>query len=156
MQRSVNRMLATAVALLLAVTATLVAQAPAHAAQSLAAGCYQSSCNGQDPSEKRCGDDARNLQAFWYQGSSPWLQNTLLELRYSPACDAAWVRTTGGDCFDIWRPCISVLQVQGGSEQWGGPSGGQRWTNMWSFRSTVRGCFRSGTDNHLDGCTAWR
>ena len=155
MQRSIRRSLATMVALLLTVAAALVAQTPARAAP-LKPLCYQSTCNGKNPEDTRCGDDARNLQAFWYQGSSPWLQNTLLELRYSQACDAAWVRTTGGDCFDIWRPCISVLQVQGGDEQWGGPSGGQRWTNMWSFRASVRGCFKSGTDYHLDGCTAWR
>jgi hypothetical protein len=128
-----------------------VAQEPAQAA-----GCWQSSCNDQDPSAKGCAGDARNLQSFRYAGSSPWLQDTVLELRYSPACDAAWVRTTGGDCFGMWRPCLSVLQVSGGPELWGGPGGGQRWTNMWSFRSTVRGCFRSGDDSHLDGCTAWR
>lgn len=123
---------------------------------ALAAGCYRNTCNGQDPQVMGCESGAYNLEAFWYRGPSPWLQNTLLELRYSPACDAAWVRTTGGDCFGIWRPCVSALQVSGGQEQWGGPSGGQNWTKMWSFRYYVRGCFRSGEDLHLDGCTAWR
>lgn len=118
--------------------------------------CYRSSCNGQDPEEMECANDARSLESFWYEGSSPWLQSTLLELRYSSACDAAWVRTTGGDCFDVWRPCVSALQVSGGEEQMGGPDGGQNWTRMWSFRYYVRGCFRSGVDLQLDGCTAWR
>ena len=148
---TVSGAMSLVIVLLTTLAVSLVAQEPANAA-----GCYRASCNAQDPQAKGCDADAYNLQSFWYQGSSPWLQGTLLELRYSPACDAAWVRTTGGDCFGIWRPCVSALQVQGGDEQWGGPSGGQRWTNMWSFRSYVRGCFKSGTDYHLDGCTAWR
>lgn len=146
-----QRHLLAFMAVVIGSTLTLVAEQPAYAA-----GCHQTTCNAQDPAATRCADDARSLESFWYQGSSPWLQNTLLELRYSPTCDAAWVRTTGGDCFGIWRPCVSALQVSGGEEQWGGPSGGQNWTRMWSFRHYVRGCFRSGEDLHLDGCTAWR
>ncbi|MEU7588886.1 DUF2690 domain-containing protein [Micromonospora sp. NPDC049230] len=130
---------------------TITTQQPAYAA-----GCQPGQCNDKDPQVTGCADDARNLESFRYQGSSPWLQNTLLELRYSPTCDTAWVRTTGGDCFDVWRPCVAVLQVSGGPELQGGPTGGQKWTNMWSFRYTLRGCFRSGNDLHLDGCTRWR
>ncbi|MEV0726210.1 DUF2690 domain-containing protein [Micromonospora purpureochromogenes] len=151
LSQGTRRVAAALAALVLGTVVAVAAQEPAHAA-----GCYRNTCNGQDPQAKGCANDARNLESFWYQGASPWLQNTLLELRYSPACDAAWVRTTGGDCLSSWRPCVSALQVSGGSEQWGGPSGGQKWTNMWSFRYLVRGCFRSGDDLHLDGCTAWR
>jgi uncharacterized protein DUF2690 len=152
-QRKTIRRAAMAIAAALIGLATTVgAPAPANAAAT----CYRSTCNGQDPQAQGCATGAYNLASFYYQGASPWLQGTLLELRYSAACDAAWVRTTGGDCFGIWRPCISVLQVQGGSEQWGGPAPGQRWTNMWSFRNNVRGCFESGDDYHLDGCTAWK
>ncbi|WP_441183092.1 DUF2690 domain-containing protein [Micromonospora sp. BQ11] len=146
-------MVSALAALVLGAAAALALQAPAQAQTPT---CKPSYCNNLDPQATHCADDARNVESFWYRGSSPWLQNTLLELRYSPACDTAWVRTTGGDCFDVWRPCVSVLQVSGGPELQGGPSGGQKWTNMWSFRSYVRGCFRSGADLHLDGCTAWR
>lgn len=138
-------------AIVLGVALSLVASTPASAA-----GCSWSSCNGKDPASMGCGADAYNLESFWYNGSSQWLQGTLLELRYSPSCHAAWVRTTGGDCFDVWRPCIAVLEVSGGSEQWTGPNGGQNWTNMWSFAQWVRGCFRSGVPLQQDGCTAWR
>ncbi|HZM78843.1 MAG TPA: DUF2690 domain-containing protein [Candidatus Limnocylindrales bacterium] len=144
--------LTAVLAVLIGCAVSLGIQQPAHAA-----GCYRSSCNAKDPQSMGCANDARNLESFWYNGASPYLQGTLLELRYSPACDAAWVRTTGGDCFDVWRPCISVLEVQGGAEQWGNPRGGQNWTAMWSFRYYVRGCFRSGyPDLRNDGCTAWR
>jgi hypothetical protein len=146
----VRNYMAAFLAILLASALTLITQHPASAA-----GCYRSSCNAKDPQVTGCAGDARNLESFWYGGSSPWLRNTLLELRYSPVCGAAWVRTTGGDCFDNWRPCMSALQVSGGDEQWGNPQGGQNWTHMWSFRNYVRGCFLSGGDLHLDGCTAW-
>ncbi|MEU4742485.1 DUF2690 domain-containing protein [Actinosynnema sp. NPDC023658] len=125
-----------------------------------AAGCYQSGCNGQDPQVTRCVDDARNLASFRYTGGNPYLQGALLELRQSPACDAAWVRVTDGDCFGEWRPCGAVLEVQGGTAQTTEPKPGQRWTAMWSFRNYVRGCFTN--PNYVTGgyvtdqCTAWR
>ncbi|MFB6395908.1 hypothetical protein [Polymorphospora lycopeni] len=125
-----------------------------------AALCHQSSCNGQDPGAKQCNDTSSgNLASFYYNGSDPYLAGVLLELRRSRNCDAAWARTTGLDCLPMWRPCGFVLQVQGGTEQLGGgPGGGQKWTNMWSFRQYVRACFIIWTTDdsyRTDGCTGW-
>ncbi|WP_414636339.1 DUF2690 domain-containing protein [Actinophytocola sp.] len=155
-RKTTIRSLLTALAVVAAAGGiTTVGQTPA-----LAAGCYRSSCNGQDPQSMGCGTDAYPLASFTYTGSNEFLRGSFLELRYSPACDAAWVRTTNGDCFGMWRPCGSVLEVSGGTAQQSEPHPGQMWTNMWSFRYYVRGCFTlpdwySGT-YVTDGCTSWK
>jgi hypothetical protein len=123
-----------------------------------AASCYRSSCNGVEPQAAGCASGARNLTSFVYGGSNQWLSGALLELRYSPACDAAWVRTTGGSCLGVWRPCSAGMQVSGGDEQGVNPGGRQNWSLMWSFRQYVRGCFfglDANGNEYRDGCTAW-
>ncbi|SMD24574.1 hypothetical protein [Lentzea albidocapillata] len=83
-----------------------------------------------------------------------------MELRRSPSCDTAWVRTTGGDCLDPWDPAAPSWEVRGGTAQFVDPDPGQRWTAMWSFRYSVRGCFTrpspSGSGYTTDQCTARR
>jgi hypothetical protein len=149
-----RRLLSALMAIVVGSSLSTLTPQPGHAHPPT---CYRSTCNGQDPADKGCDHDARNLESFRYQGSFDTLQGVLLELRWSPACDAAWVRTTDGYCFDVWIPCYSVLQVQGGQEQIGSINTGHHWTNMWSFRSYVRGCFMTGyPDTRTDGCTAWR
>jgi hypothetical protein len=153
---AVGSLVATIAILSASNTATATAVPPPANA---AAGCYRSGCNGQDPQAMGCGNDAYNKASFRYAGGNQFLQGALLELRYSPSCDAAWVRTTVGDCFGDWRPCGSVLEVSGGTPQQSEPHSGQMWTNMWSFRNYVRGCFthpnwQNGTYT-TDGCTAW-
>ncbi|WP_354643777.1 DUF2690 domain-containing protein [Kitasatospora camelliae] len=60
----------------------LVGVSPAHAA----VGCYGSGCNGKDPQALGCYADA-------YTGSQVTTDDgRLLQLRYSPACGAAWGR----------------------------------------------------------------
>lgn len=135
--------------------ATVGTATPAFAAQ-----CRPGSCNGLDPQTTQCVDDARNVASFRYSGGNSYLRGALMELRHSRTCDAAWVRTTDGDCLDPWRPCGAVLEVRGGITQSVNPRPGQRWTNMWSYRYTVRGCFTrpnpSGDGYTTDQCTAWK
>ncbi|MFI9530755.1 DUF2690 domain-containing protein [Micromonospora rosaria] len=147
-------LLAILLAVVGAVTSATVAATPA-----LAAGCYQSSCNGQLPQDKGCDAGATTIASFRYGGSNTFLQGALMELRRSTACDAAWIRTTDGDCLPMWRNCGAVLEVSGGSPQFSDPRPGQRWSAMWSYRNYVRGCFIAYTDDggyHRDGCTAWK
>ncbi|GGZ80032.1 helix-turn-helix domain-containing protein [Streptomyces bluensis] len=47
--------------------------------------CRHKTCEGKDPRLAGCGDDARTA-------ASIWLSNTLIELRYSSRCQAAWGR----------------------------------------------------------------
>jgi len=154
--RRAIRVLAAAV-LLCAATAGFAAISPSPA---MAASCTQSSCNGLDPQNTGCSADGYNLSSFWYSGSSQYLQGALIELRRSNTCDAAWVRVTNGDCLPMWRPCGFVLEVSGGTMQYGqNPApGAQRWSGMWSFRNYVRACFVTynwDDTYNRDGCTGW-
>lgn len=137
----------------LAMLSSLFTATPALAAQ-----CRPGSCNGLDPQTTGCAGDARNVASFRYSGSNWYLEGALMELRYSPTCDTAWVRTTGGDCLDPWRPCGAVLEARGGISQFVDPRPGQRWTTMWSYRYSVRGCFTrpNASGYTTDQCTAWK
>src|SRR5690349_2736618 len=75
--------------LLATATASVVSTTPA-----MAAGCYWTSCNGQDPQGMGCSPDAGDLTSFSWTG-------TYFELRYSRACNAVWARTsnTGYPCY---------------------------------------------------------
>ncbi|MDC0770906.1 helix-turn-helix domain-containing protein [Streptomyces sp. HD] len=48
-------------------------------------GCRKEACEGKDPQLMGCGQDARTA-------ASVWLSGTLIELRYSSRCQAAWGR----------------------------------------------------------------
>lgn len=154
-RRSLRRLGAALLSCVAALGLAQAVQGPARAAS-----CYQATCNGQDPSATGCNDGAYNLSSFWYNGSSPYMQGALIELRRSGACDAAWARVTNGDCLPMWRPCGFVLEVSGGTTQVGpNPApGAQRWSGMWSFRNYVRACFITHNWDggySRDGCTGW-
>ncbi|WP_433295961.1 DUF2690 domain-containing protein [Pseudonocardia sp. CA-142604] len=130
---------------------------------ALAATCQGPGCNYQDPMASGCTEDGRTIDSFVYEGANADLAGTLMELRYSPACDAAWVRATGGTCLP--RDCGVVLEASRGSGSTdeyslGNASGGANWTNLLSFRYYVRGCFATfdlsaSTGYVLEGCTSW-
>lgn len=61
--------------------------------------CHGSSCSGLDPADTTCANDARTVA----EGSGPI---TAMELRYSPACRAAWGR------FVISAPSGSKIQIK--------------------------------------------
>ncbi len=78
-----RRLFATAALILTGVAAALVPATAAHAA----VGCYAGTCTGKDPSAQGCGADATTIDSRT-EGTD------LLELRFSRACWAAWVRFT--------------------------------------------------------------
>jgi hypothetical protein len=145
----------------LALSAPVAAGAALWPSPAAAASCHRDGCNGQDPQAAGCDADAYNIASFRYGNANPYLQGAWMELRYSPACDAAWARATEGDCFGMWRPCGFALEIAGGEAQQsvsGGPGPGQRWSAMWSFRQYVRACFTAYSkdgSSSPDGCTAW-
>jgi Protein of unknown function (DUF2690) len=146
--------LRAALGAVLLLCAGLAAAPAAHAAS-----CSYDNCKNVDPQSTDCRSDARNVDSFVYGGSDPGLAGALLELRYSPSCHAAWVRTTGGNCFQIWVPCVAGMQSDDGTLRLTTPSGDQHWTTMESFHRYVRGCFyhldAQGEPSTRDGCTAW-
>ncbi|MCX5055514.1 YjfA family protein [Streptomyces sp. NBC_00201] len=81
---SLPRRLGTSGAVLaLAVSGLLFGTAsPASAATS----CLGPGCNGLNPANTVCANDARTIDTTW----------SGVELRYSPTCRAAWARRVGG------------------------------------------------------------
>jgi hypothetical protein len=122
---------------------------PACAAQQTATGsesqCSGSACNGQDPAAEGCSGDATTLE-------SVMANDYTIELRYSPSCQAAWMRGTGG--FNDPNSCNGWTQeylgrIEGSSD--GGQTlaavnetcmdGGTFWTTMVSAADySTRAC----------------
>jgi hypothetical protein len=93
-----------------------------------AVGCYAGSCYKQDPTEMGCGADAVTGAQVWTSTSS------LVELRWSNACQAAWARiryARPGDLIEVNGPGDTH---QAWTVQQGYTEG---WTNMVSDRSYV-------------------
>lgn len=64
----------------------------ASAASASVASCYGSSCDGLDPAQTNCVDDAQTLMS--QDAVTEAGDFGLLELRYSPRCHSNWVRFT--------------------------------------------------------------
>lgn len=118
------------VGLVLAAGSLLALATPASAA-----GCYGASCTGRDPQAMGCSSGARTLDSFPVGG-------VLFELRYSPACNAAWTRANGGPANQFFA------QIRGSLSQSGyGPAIGTQvttssdWTGMYSYGLWVRACY---------------
>ncbi|MFE9747175.1 DUF2690 domain-containing protein [Saccharothrix saharensis] len=104
-----------------------------------AATCYGSTCTGQDPNARGCAADARTLAEYTYSAR--------FELRYSPACHAAWTRVTSATTYNTIFAQINGYTTKPTSI--GAPAArtygaqvvaGQTWTAMVSFDYWVRGC----------------
>lgn len=122
---------------------------PVAAAQAapVSSGCHDQGCNGQMPEQAGCTTDAQTLDSFHADNG------TLIELRYSPSCHAAWARMSGagqgsGTC-NGWND-DDVIRIEGAN--WQGPgtdsydnclvSGAdQTWTSMIGFGWNVRACY---------------
>ena len=95
-------------------TASLVAGAGflAPPAQASAQACSGSGCDGKNPNTY-CGSDARTVESLRiaYSGA-PSGVGPLLELRYSPACRAAWARISdaGWSSGDAYQPSAKVIR----------------------------------------------
>ena len=106
------------------------------------AGCYDTGCKGRNPSTSGCGGDARTLEEFT-DGSFR------VELRYSPACYAAWTRITtrsgtpGSFCnatFGQIRGYDIAYDTRKGVYGTQAACPGQSFTAMWPFSDGVRAC----------------
>ncbi|MFE5402903.1 DUF2690 domain-containing protein [Streptomyces sp. NPDC056580] len=84
---------------LLGTGALLAGGLVAAPAASAATSCLGSSCNGVNPGNTTCANDARTVA----EGSGPV---TAMELRYSPSCRAAWGR------FRISAPSGSKIVIK--------------------------------------------
>jgi hypothetical protein len=129
--------------------------------------CRYQGCTGLDPATAGCASEetTRPVASFWSG-------DTLVELRYSSVCEAAWARASGPveslRC-DGWTD-RNVIRVEGAD--WRGPgtasfdgcstSSDQVWTAMVGFDYNVRACFvrqqveESGLTDVSQSCTAWR
>jgi hypothetical protein len=158
MKRSIaRRLVGTLVACLFVTTGTVAM----NAGPAFAAGCFGSGCNGLDPQGQGCSPGAATLDEFTRAG-------TRVELRYSSACNAAWVRFTEppgyllgnyGNCPDFvklvasngqgvtlraYMECIPYPQdytITG-------------WTAMNGFGDWVSACGSFHANDNFDYCTA--
>lgn len=112
---------------------------------AMAAGCYGTSCTGQNPSTMGCGVDSRTLEEFT-------LGQFRVELRHSNTCWAAWTRITTrstaapDDCntaFGQIRGYDLSTDARKGVHgvQAACPGVQSRNTAMWTYTDGVRACY---------------
>jgi hypothetical protein len=117
-----------------AVVAALLLSMVAIPTPAMAATCNGASCNAKDPQVEGCNSDAITLEHMSDAGY-------YLELRYSRACYAAWVRVTSDG---YWSQTGSYrLERKTPSSFFSGSFGsgeaGQKWTRMYNFTYQLRG-----------------
>jgi hypothetical protein len=116
------------------------------------AGCSGSSCEGYDPNSKGCGSDAYTVASkYLYSGST---QVGLVELRYSPSCNANWARVSR------YQGSVSYPLK---AEAVGNPSGYQAtqlsgsysvYSNMIDGNKSVAACGMVCMNNGSPSCTS--
>lgn len=154
--RSVLAMLGLSLALvLISANPSIASEKPSElSAPTIAASCYASGCHGKDPQAQGCSSGATTLQEFTESGYR-------LELRYSSACYAAWVRVASQGYwsqvgnFRIERHTIPISYFAG---SFGSGETGTKWTKMYSFRDVVRGSLEVrnySTGYHQTFYTRW-
>lgn len=143
MKTTLKRIIATGAVAVLAGFMT----AGVASADNGSASCHDQGCNGQMPEQAGCAADAKPLDSFHADNG------TLIELRYSPSCDAAWARMSGagqgsGTC-NGWND-DDVIRIEGAD--WQGPGrdsydnclvngADQAWTAMIGFGWNVKACY---------------
>jgi hypothetical protein len=143
-----HRKFAVLAAALLTGLGLVAAPAPA-----MAASCRASGCDGKDPQAEGCSPGAITLDDKYDGGYH-------LELRYSSACHAAWVRANSqgywsqtGDFRLLRQSPSSLFRVT-----FGGGESGQKWTRMYSFQYRVAGRLivtNTSTGHKSDQMTPW-
>jgi hypothetical protein len=143
-----------------AVTVVLAAGlAPFVQASPAWALCGSTTCNGDDPQDSGCSAGATTIDDFVSEQDG----YAYVELRYSPACNAAWARWTVGA---PGMPKHRYLKLQVWNASSGGtmiaamtkllPSstgnGAVYWTAMYSFTYWVQACVKTSSGN--GPCTA--
>ncbi|MDA4888433.1 DUF2690 domain-containing protein [Streptomyces sp. MS2A] len=74
--------------------------------------CWRKSCYGVDPKYATCGGDATTS----YTGKG---HGILVELRFSPSCQAAWAKMTGTTQGDVVRITNNAGDTRHYTQQWG-------------------------------------
>lgn len=144
------RRLLSAGALVVAFTAlATVGVGASSAPPAFAGGCWGDSCTGQDPEAQGC--SAQTIDSVYPPGGG-----SLVELRQSSDCYAAWARAAGG-----WNILVQGSTTPDGSNivvQYGAvggdPATGVEWTDMVSFGYWTRACIE-GIDSSDWNCTGW-
>ncbi|MER5642649.1 DUF2690 domain-containing protein [Kitasatospora sp. NPDC002227] len=77
------------------VTAGLLTLAGPVSAAHAAGSCTGSGCTGKDPATTGCAADATTYRTVYLNSQ------TYGQVRYSPSCDAAWIRTYAGGSLNI-------------------------------------------------------
>ncbi|MFJ1610734.1 DUF2690 domain-containing protein [Streptomyces sp. NPDC088253] len=74
--------------------------------------CRSESCYGIDPEHSTCRDDTDT----YYTGQGP---GVLVELRFSPSCQAAWAKISGTSQGDVVRVTNNAGRTRHYTQQWG-------------------------------------
>jgi hypothetical protein len=129
------------VAAAIALSIPLTGTTPAYAS----VGCYASTCNGKDPQGMGCYADA-------YTGSQVTAADgRVLQIRYSPACGAAWGRLLSSYVGDY----VSVQSVTGTIHD-AYVSGTSTWTPMVDDHGTLTArAYHATLCDCPDAWTAW-
>ncbi|MGA5067497.1 DUF2690 domain-containing protein [Streptomyces griseoluteus] len=127
------------------------------AGTSYAAGCYGAGCDNLGPVSQSCDGDAVTKATAYADGSLK------AELRWSPACQAAWVRVTDPSGPNAWWPKYGYIEKWSSygsgflrSLQVTFPDPGSDWSNMLGGSSYYyRVCIKDSGTNHVDCSTFW-
>jgi len=141
MHRSKLRIAILLAALTVAMGGLVLPGSPAMAA----AACNGSGCTGRDPQAQGCSPDSRTIDEFTYLGAR-------FELRYSPACFAAWTRVTSPTHFNT---LFAQIRTDGNTVYGVQVTEGQHWTQMINFAHLVRACHAVWFDAAPNECTAF-
>ena len=141
----VARSLAAAVvigAALSSITLGEAGAANASTAEAAAVLCVGASCNGRDPVDMGCNNDAQTVATVNTSDGT-------VNLRRSNACKANWAQVTN---VPIWGIHFWVENQAGNKQEygWGWFGAASGWSNMVNGQNILsRAC-----DDH--GCTGWR
>jgi hypothetical protein len=130
----------------------------ATARSAFAAGCYGSSCTGQDPQAQGCAATGVTLESADPPGGGGNVQlrvSRFLDVS-DPGCHAAWARMYGYEEFIIQGSTTSDgsnIVKQYGSVG-GTDNGNVRWTDMIDYGLWVRACVK-GIFSDNWSCTHW-
>ncbi|MFI1801152.1 DUF2690 domain-containing protein [Streptomyces sp. NPDC020379] len=129
---SAPRVLGTIAVACLSLAATVTVSAPPATAKPGAV-CDGVSCNGKDPGQTGCGNDARTV-------ATKQDQNVTLELRYSPSCHANWARIHPGKLG--WN--FTVYNDNGDKQSFRALGSDSAWTDMVNGYPKSWACFDNG------------
>jgi len=112
----ITRFLPALACLVVFVALVVSQQIAAPRAMAAMPDCYSTTCEGLDPAQTSCADDAKTIQSSKVRLGSEKGSYGHLEMRYSPSCHSNWVRYTSWSGIRWW---INV--AIGGSEVTGYP-----------------------------------